>query len=186
MKNKEKEKLVIKKLKELALKIERHNHLYHNLDKPIITDSAYDNIVKENNKLEKLYPHLVLKKGPNKKIISKIKSKFEKIKHVSQMFSLANAFNENDILEFIKKTNKYLNKPDENNFKFLCEPKIDGLSLNLLYKKGKLISASTRGDGFTGENVTENIREIKNIPKMLNDKFPELIEIRGRGLYRKI
>ena len=77
--------------------------------------------------------------SPNKNVGSKVKSKFEKIKHLSQMFSLGNAFNGNDIQEFIKRLNKFLNKSPTNNFKFLVEPKIDGLSLNLLYQNGKLI-----------------------------------------------
>ena len=75
------------------------------------------------------------------------------------MYSLGNAFNKDDIEEFIKRTNKFLNNPENNNYKFLIEPKIDGLSLNLLYKNGKLISAATRGDGLEGENVTENIKK---------------------------
>ena len=125
--------LIIKRLKELANEIEIHNNLYHNLDKPIISDAEYDNLLKENNQLENKYPDLILKNSPNYLIGSKVKSKFAKISHQSQMYSLSNAFNKNDILEFIKKINKFLNNPINTNFKFLCEPKIDGLSLNLSY-----------------------------------------------------
>ena len=179
MKIKNNEKLVIKRLKILAKVIEKHNHLYHNLDKPKITDLEYDKLVKENNELENNFPHLILSNSPNKNVGSKVKSKFEKIKHLSQMFSLGNAFNSNDIQEFIKRVNKFLNNTKTNNFKFLVEPKIDGLSLNLLYQNGKLISAGTRGDGFVGENVTDNIKKIRDIPNNLNNSFPDLIEIRG-------
>ena len=82
---------IIRKLKELSAQIERHNYLYHNLDKPQITDSEYDNLVKENNELEKNYPSLILKSSPNKLVGSKIKSRFQKVKHLSQMYSLGNA-----------------------------------------------------------------------------------------------
>ena len=177
--------LIIKRLKELANEIEKHNNLYHNLDKPIISDAEYDDLIKENNKLENKYPDLILKNSPNYLIVSKVKSKFVKINHKSQMYSLSNAFNKNDILEFIKKTNKFLNNPINTNFKFLCEPKIDGLSLNLSYKNGKLISAATRGDGLVGEDVTENIKNINDIPKKLNTNFPDFIEVRGEVFINK-
>ena len=123
--------------------------------------------------------------SPSKIVGSKIKNKFEKIKHLSQMYSLGNAFSKDDVKDFIKRTNKFLNNPESKNYKLLIEPKIDGLSLNLVYKNGKLISAATRGDGFEGENVTENIKKIKDIPFFLNKDFPELIEIRGEIFINK-
>ncbi len=186
MKKETKEKIIINKLKKFSKEIKKHNNLYHNLDKPIISDGEYDKIVKENNKLEEQYPHLVLKDSPNKIIGSKIKSKFQKLEHVSQMYSLGNAFNKEDILEFIKRSNKFLNKNDNFKYRFLCEPKIDGLSLNLLYKSGKLVSAGTRGDGLIGENVTENIKNIIDIPNKLKNKFPDIIEIRGEVFINKV
>ena len=173
------EKLIKKRLKELSIEIQKHNHSYHNLDKPKITDSEYDKLLKENNDLEKNYPHLILDDGPNKFVGSKVKSKFEKVKHLSQMYSLSNAFNKEDVLEFIKRMSKFLNISETRNFDFLVEPKIDGLSLNLFYKKGKLVSAATRGDGFIGENVTENIKKIRDIPIYLNNEYPDFVEIRG-------
>ncbi len=176
---------IINKLKKLSKLIEKHNNFYHNLDKPKITDAEYDLLVKENNELENMYPELILEKSPSKIIGSKIKSKFQKLRHISQMYSLGNAFDENDIIDFIKRTNKFLNNSEDNNFKFLCEPKIDGLSLNLLYEYGQLKSAGTRGDGFVGENVTENISNIKDIPFKLNGKFPNIIEIRGEVFINK-
>ncbi len=185
MKRKIDKSYVIKRLKELANEIEKHNNFYHNLDKPVISDAEYDELVKENNKLEKKYPDLILENSPNNLVGSKVKSKFIKITHESQMYSLSNAFNRKDILDFIKKTNKFLNNPKNTNFKFLCEPKIDGLSLNLSYKNGNLISAATRGDGLIGENVTENIKNIEDIPKKLKNNFPEFIEIRGEVFINK-
>ncbi len=180
-----KKEIILKRLKELADLIKKHNHHYHTLDKPEITDQEFDNLVKENDTLEKKYPSLILKNSPNKNYGSKIKDNFKKIKHDSQMYSLANAFNNNDINEFIKRSVKFLNLDNDDDFQYICEPKIDGLSLNLVYKNGILISAGTRGDGFTGEDVTENILNIKNIPSKLKKDFPDFIEIRGEVFLNK-
>ena len=185
MKIENKEKLILNRLKELSNQIKKHNHLYHNLDKPKISDSEYDKLIEENNILEKKYPHLILEKSPNKIVGSKVKNKFEKINHLSQMYSLGNAFNQDDLDEFIKRTNRFLNKSKNYDYKFLCEPKIDGLSLNLIYRNGKLVSAGTRGDGLIGENVTENIKYVTDIPIKLKNNFPDLIEIRGEIFINK-
>ncbi len=181
----DKEKLVLKRLTELADLIKKHNYNYHTLDKPEITDKEFDKLVKENDILEKKYPSLILKDGPNKNYGSKIKDNFKKINHESQMYSLANAFDNNDIKEFIKRSVKFLNLDNDNDFEYICEPKIDGLSLNLVYKNGNLVSAGTRGDGFIGEDVTENISNIKNIPSNLKKNFPAFIEIRGEVFLNK-
>ena len=171
----DKEKQIKKRLKELADLIKKHNYYYHSLDKPKISDQKFDKLVKENDTLEKKYPDLISKNSPNKNYGGKIKDNFKKIKHDSQMYSLANAFDNNDIKEFIKRSVKFLNLKNDDNFEYICEPKIDGLSLNLVYKNGKLVSAGTRGDGLIGEDVTENILNIKNIPSKLRKNFPDFI-----------
>ena len=181
----DKEKKIIIRLKELADLIKKHNYHYHSLDKPIISDKKFDELVKENDILEKKYPNLILKNSPNKYYGSNIKDNFKKIKHDSQMYSLANAFDNHDITEFIKRTVRFLNLKNDDNFEYICEPKIDGLSLNLVYKNGNLVSAGTRGDGFIGEDVTENILNIKNIPTKLKKNFPDFIEIRGEVYLNK-
>ncbi len=181
----DKEQKILKRLKELAVLIKKHNHNYHTLDKPKISDQEFDKLVKENDVLEKKYPKLILKDSPNRIYGSKIKNNFTKIQHDSQMFSLANAFDDNDIKDFIKRSVKFLNLHNDDDFQYICEPKIDGLSLNLVYKNGNLISAGTRGDGFIGEDVTENILNIKNIPSKLKKDFPEFIEIRGEVFLNK-
>ena len=181
----DKEEIILKRLKELADLIKKHNYNYHTLDKPKITDQEFDKLVKENDTLEKKYPSLILKNSPNKNYGSKIKDNFKKIKHDSQMYSLANAFDNNDIKEFIKRSVKFLNLDNDDDFQYICEPKIDGLSLNLVYKNGNLVSAGTRGDGFIGEDVTENILNIKNIPSKLKKDFPDFIEIRGEVFLNK-
>ena len=181
----DKEDIILKRLEELADLIKKHNYNYHTLDSPKITDQEFDKLVKENDVLEKKYPSLILKESPNNKYGSKIKDNFKKIQHDSQMYSLANAFDNNDIIEFIKRSVKFLNLVNDDDFQYICEPKIDGLSLNLVYKNGKLVSAGTRGDGFIGEDVTENILNIKNIPSILKKDFPDFIEIRGEVFLNK-
>ena len=156
---------VLERIKELSLIIEKHNYLYHNKDKPEISDGEYDSFIKEINNIEVNFPNLIKKNNPYKRIGSEISNKFKKIKHIAPMLSLANAFNKNDLSDFIDRINKFLNNDTKNNINFICEPKIDGLSLNLLYKGGLLIAAATRGDGYVGEDVLANITEIKGIPK---------------------
>ena len=105
--------------------------------------------------------------------------KFKKINHKTPMLSLANAFNQKDIIDFNDRIKKFINLKKNILLDFICEPKIDGLSLNLIYENGILLNAITRGDGNIGEDVTQNILHIENIPKNLNKNYPEVIEIRG-------
>jgi len=158
------EKKALKKLKELSKKIKYHNDLYHAKDSPEINDKKYDDLIKENNLLEKKFPHLILKNSPNKIIGSKPLQKFKKSKHILPMLSLQNAFSEDDIMEFVQRIEKFLNLKYLD-IEFISEPKIDGLSINLFYYKGELEIARTRGDGYEGEDVTKNILTINDIPK---------------------
>ncbi len=168
---------ITSRLKELSKLIKKHNFYYHEKDSPIISDKDFDKLILENNKLEKKYPHLILKNSPNNFIGSKPLNKFKKINHKMPMLSLANAFNIKDMKDFINRVNKYLNI-EKNKLEFICEPKIDGLSLNLTYIDGILSKACTRGDGKIGEDVTQNILHIENIPKKIFSA-PKIIEIRG-------
>jgi len=177
---------ISKQLKNLASLIHKHNKLYHQKDRPEITDKDFDKLVKENYELERKFPHLILKNSPNKFVGGRPSKKFEKITHKLPMLSLSNAFNKNDVIDFIDRVRKFLNIDNKKKIKFLCEPKIDGLSVNLNYQDGILESASTRGDGKIGENVTKNIETIVGIPSKLEDKnFPEQIEIRGEIFLNK-
>ena len=181
-----KEKEAKKRLVELSKIISKHNNLYHKDDKPIISDREFDKYIIENNKLENKYPHLIVKNSPNNSIGSKLNQKFKKIKHKSKMLSLANAFEENDLVEFNTRIKKFLNLKVDKDIEFLSEPKIDGLSLNLNYKDGLLISASTRGDGTIGENVTNNITKVLGFPiKLKSNDHPKDIEIRGEVFLEK-
>jgi len=180
------QKIIIKRLGELANLINKHNFLYHTKDQPKISDDKYDKLVKENFELESKYPELKLDKSPSNKVGGKIQNKFEKSNHLSPMYSLANGFKEEDLIEFDEKIKKFLNLEINEKLEYICEPKIDGLSLNLTYKNGNLISAATRGDGKIGEDVTKNIRNIKNIPQQLKNGYPDLIEIRGEVFINKL
>lgn len=180
------EKKAIKRLEELSILIKKHDDLYHNKDNPEISDGEYDTYIKEINQIQLSFPKLIVKKNSYNKIGSKASNKFKKVIHIFPMLSLGNAFNEKDIVDFLDRVNKFLNKNNKNKIDFICEPKIDGLSLNLLYKKGILVSAATRGDGFVGEDVLANISRIKDIPNNLNDKkAPNEIEIRGEIFLNK-
>jgi len=179
------EKTIKKRLSELAEIILINSKLYFEKDKPKISDYEYDQYLQENNELEKKYPHLKLGNSPNNFIGNLPSNKFIKTEHKAPMLSLGNAFNKNDINDFLERIKKFLSINNQTNLNFICEPKIDGLSLNLYYKKGKLISAATRGDGKIGENVTLNISKIKDIPKSLFPNPPEDIEIRGEIFLNK-
>ena len=138
MKNKklsDEEKKALFKLKELSNKINYHNNLYHEKDKSEISDSKFDALVRENNILEKKFPHLILNNSPNKIVGGRASKKFIKSLHKTPMLSLANAFNYEDLKEFIDRVKKFLKINSLTNIEFINEPKIDGLSINLFYEK---------------------------------------------------
>ena len=166
---------VYNRLSFLKSQIERHNKLYHGHDDPVISDKEFDNICVEYDNLVVKNPNLGFKKRED--IGFEPLEKFTKIKHSKPMLSLNNGFNINDIEDFIERTRKYLNIRCDD-IEFVCEPKIDGLSISLLYENGELSQALTRGNGYEGELVTENILTIDNIPKKIID-YPEFLEVRG-------
>ena len=166
---------VYNRLSFLKKQIEHHNKLYHGHDNPVISDKEFDNICIEYDNLVVTNPNFGFKKRED--IGFEPLEKFTKIKHSKPMLSLNNGFNMNDIDDFIKRTCKFLNISCDD-IEFVCEPKIDGLSISLLYENGELSQALTRGNGYEGELVTENILTIDNIPKKIID-YPKLLEVRG-------
>ena len=166
---------VYNRLSFLKSQIERHNKLYHGHDDPVISDKEFDNICVEYDNLVVRNPNLGFTKRED--VGFEPLEKFTKIKHSKPMLSLNNGFNFNDIEDFIERTRKYLNI-SRDDIEFVCEPKIDGLSISLLYENGELSQALTRGNGYEGELVTENILTIDNIPKKIID-YPEFLEVRG-------
>lgn len=167
-------------LARLAAEIEHHDKLYHGNDNPEITDAEYDKLRRRNLGIEQRFPDLIREDSPSKKVGFAALDKFEKVTHAIPMLSLENAFNDQDVHDFAKRMRKFLNLSEAQKMPLTAEPKIDGLSLSLRYEQGKLVTAATRGDGATGENVTQNAKTISDIPSVLSgENIPDVVEIRG-------
>lgn len=164
-----------KRVDELKTKIEEHNYNYYVLDNPLISDSMYDDLMKELIKLEKDFPELLTKDSPSMRVGGVPLESFSTIEHRTPLLSLGNTFSKEDLLDFHKRV---LNGLGEEKVEYVVEEKIDGLSMALYYKNGVLDVASTRGDGFVGENVTQNVKTIVNIPLRLQEEIP-ILEVRG-------
>ncbi len=158
--------------------LKEHNHYYYNEDSPKISDFNYDEIKKEITLLEKKYDYLKKLNLLSDIIGAKPTNKFQKKNHLIPMLSLSNAFEKSDMKDFIKKVNNFLNLNDEK-LELFTEPKIDGISASLIYKKGILTRGLSRGDGIVGEDILENLKTINSIPqKISGEGVPELLEIR--------
>lgn len=163
-----------KEISELRKKIDRAAKLYYTEDNPEITDYEYDMMMRRLSELETLFPELVTEDSPTKRVGGKVLDKFEKVVHDVKMGSLADVFSFGEAEDFLRKSADVLGYEPY----FSVEPKIDGLSVSLEYRDGKFVRGSTRGDGITGENVTENLKTIKTIPLSLPDEIP-FLEVRG-------
>ena len=169
---------IIEDFKKKIKEIKRHNNLYFNKDNPEITDTEFDNLKKEIVNLENKNKFLKDLKLFDGIIGSPPTNQFKKIKHLKPMLSLSNAFKKKDMEDFLKKINNFLNERNDN-IELFSEPKIDGISATLIYKKGILVSGLSRGDGVTGEDILENLKTISSIPKKLEFKnLPKLLEVR--------
>ena len=171
-------------LAELAAEIAKHDALYHGEDNPQLNDADYDRLVSRNCQLEAAYPLLIRSDSPTMRVGTPLSSTnkashFGKIKHARPMLSLNNGFNDDHIIDFVTRVRKFLSLSDETDAEFVAEPKIDGLSLSLRYKRGHLVQAATRGDGTEGEDVTANVKRVDAIPKTLTGKPPDIVEVRG-------
>jgi len=156
------------------------NKAYYDQDNPIISDHKYDRLKIEILNLENKYKFLKSKLSPTKNVGYKVSGKFKKINHKIPMLSLSNAFSENNIVDFLKKVRNFLKLNNDYKMDIIAEPKVDGISASLHYVNGQLKLGLSRGDGITGEDITLNLKTIRNIPVRLKSlKFPENIEIRG-------
>ena len=161
-------------------KLKKYDKAYFKHDRPIVSDGEYDNIKQEILNLEKKYKYLKDKNSPSKKVGYKPSEKFKKIPHNVPMLSLSNAFSEENIIDFLKKIKNFLNLKEDEKITFSSEPKIDGISASLKYVNGIFISGLSRGDGKIGEDITNNLKTIHDIPKKINkSNFPKILEIRG-------
>ncbi len=176
MRNNEIKKNYLKKIKEIA----KLNESYYDKNSPLVLDSEYDLLKNEILNLEKKFKFLDHENSPSKIVGFKPSKTFQKINHKVPMLSLANAFTENDLMNFEKKIINFLNEKKNFEIEYSAEPKIDGISASLIYKDGKFVTGLSRGDGQTGEDITANLKTIIDIPQLINAKdFPKEIDIRG-------
>ena len=167
------------RLQQLARTIAEHDKFYYQNDAPLITDSEYDKLRQENETLEITFPNLIRNDSPTRRVGAPPASGFGKVQHKIPMLSLGNAFNDGDVANFYQRIKRFLNSDEEKPIDMVAEPKIDGLSICLRYEEGMFVQGATRGDGAEGENVTNNLRTLNQIPKQLIGDFPTVMEIRG-------
>jgi DNA ligase (NAD+) len=173
-----------KRIQTLTELVQHHDYLYHTLDRPEITDREYDSLFAELQSLESQHPELALPDSPTQKVGGSVLEGFEKITHRTPMLSLQNTYNEQEIADFEEKILRQLGTT--NKIEFYCSPKFDGVAMELIYEKGLLTAAVTRGDGYVGENVYNNIKTLKSVPlRLKGTKPPAYFEARGEVLMMK-
>ncbi|SDA36643.1 NAD-dependent DNA ligase LigA [Sphingomonas sp. NFR15] len=163
----------------LAAEIAYHNRRYHTEDAPEISDADYDALVRRNAAIEAAFPHLVRADSPSVQIGAAPAGHLAKVAHARPMFSLDNAFSDDEVADFLGRVRRYLKLPEDEPVALTAEPKIDGLSCSIRYEQRRLVRALTRGDGQIGEDVTANVRTIADIPERLPDAAPDVFEVRG-------
>ncbi|RUV64567.1 NAD-dependent DNA ligase LigA [Mesorhizobium sp. M5C.F.Ca.IN.020.29.1.1] len=167
-------------LKRLAAEIAEHDRRYHTEDAPVITDAEYDALTQRNLSIEQRFPALVLEDSPSRRVGAPPAEGFAKVRHAVPMLSLAKAYTDQDVADFIERGRRFFNRDKDLDIAFTAEPKIDGLSASLRYEGGVFVQGATRGDGAVGEDITANLRTIADIPKHLKGSgWPDVIEIRG-------
>jgi DNA ligase (NAD+) len=167
---------VAQEIATLREQINEHDYLYHVLDEPTISDPEYDRLRRRLEELEALNPELITPDSPTQRVGGPPSTRFAPVKHASPMLSLANAFSEEELRAFDQRVRRTLGGED---IEYVCELKIDGLAVNIAYEDGALAVAATRGDGFTGEDVTANLRTIRALPVRLREPLPGRLDVRG-------
>ncbi len=165
------------KIKKLRQEINHHNYLYYSQDNPKISDSEYDKLFKELRELEDKFPDLITNDSPTQRVGAPPLKSFAAVTHKVPLISLDNAFSEEELRDFDERVHKGLNKPSTEKIEYVCEMKMDGLAISLEYKNGKFVRGSTRGDGKQGEDITLNLKTVRSIPLVLNEK----VDIEARG-----
>ncbi len=169
---------VNQRIEQLRSEINLHNHRYYVLDEPSIPDAEYDRLLRELQQLEAEHPQLISADSPTQRVGATPLSQFVSVTHERPMLSLDNAMNAEEFSAFYQRLQERLKTSDS--IALACEPKLDGLAVSILYEQGLLVRAATRGDGQTGEDITQNVRTIKNVPlRLQGDDFPARLEVRG-------
>lgn len=172
--------IILKQIDSLREKIRRYDYHYYVLDEPLVPDIEYDRCFRELQALEQQYPESQQAHSPTQRVGSPVASELSSVTHQTPMLSLNNVFSEAELRMFIKRVEEKISPKEQESLIFCCEPKLDGLAINLTYENGILIGAATRGDGAVGENVTNNIKTIASVPlQLLMDNPPRFLEVRG-------
>lgn len=173
-------------VQKLKLEIEHHNYQYYVLDRPEISDEAYDKLFKKLKELEEAHPELITADSPTQRVGGKPLKAFKPVNHRVPMLSLDNVFDRSEFEDFEKRMRRYLGLPLDSKMEVVGELKLDGLGVNLTYEKGVLAQGATRGDGFRGEDITQNLKTVKSIPIRLRGfEIPRIVEIRGEVFMSK-
>lgn len=181
-------KKIKQRIEELRSLISEYNYQYYVLDNPTVPDSEFDRLFRELVELEQNHPEFDTANSPTKRVGGEVATSFEPVSHVVPMLSLDNAFSTEEVQSFYKRITDRLKIDNKKELAFVCEPKIDGLAVSLVYENGKLIRAATRGDGEVGEDITENCKTIKQIPLKLRKSskaIPKILEVRGEAFMSK-
>jgi DNA ligase (NAD+) len=170
---------IASKIAALREALDKYNHAYYVLSAPEIPDKVFDEMMKELEELENIYPQYADPHSPTQRVGSDLSKEFEQVAHTYPMLSLGNTYSVGEVSDFYERTSRTLNEP----FEIVCELKYDGTSISLTYEQGRLIRAVTRGDGSKGDDVTANVKTIRSVPlKLMGDNYPEYFEIRGEIL----
>ncbi len=175
----------VAELARLAEAIAGHDRRYHGEDAPTISDAEYDALKLRNAAIEARFPELIREDSPSHRVGVAPSGAFAQVRHSVPMLSLDNVFSDEDVTDFVSSVRRFLNLAADAELVFTAEPKIDGLSMSLRYEHRRLVTAATRGDGMTGENVTANIRTISEIPQQLPHDAPDIVEVRGEVYMRR-
>ncbi|SFM14178.1 NAD-dependent DNA ligase LigA [Halopseudomonas yangmingensis] len=180
------------RIQQLREQLNTHNHRYYVLDQPSIPDAEYDRLFNQLKALEADNPHLITPDSPTQRVGGAALSAFAEVRHEVPMLSLGNAFEEDDLRAFDRRVREGLDLPGGDLFgggaevDYCCEPKLDGLAVSLLYEQGQLVRGATRGDGSTGEDISANVRTIRNVPlKLCGEGWPAVLEVRGEVFISK-
>src|SRR5437870_3536062 len=171
-----------KKLAQLREEVRKHDRLYYDEAAPMISDREYDRLYKELLDLETQFPDLVTPDSPTQRVGGKALVTFAQIQHIAPMLSLDNTYSEEEVANFYKRITRLL--LDER-IPVVIEPKVDGVAVSLMYEKGRLKYAATRGDGFVGDDITQNVKTIRSVPHQLRGDSPDVFEVRGEAYLDK-